>query len=337
MARKSTAQDVARAAGVSASTVDRVLNNRGGVSEAKERLVFAAARRLKLDRALDPRDARTLRVAAFIQPPSNPFHAALMRAITAQNRGPNPFNIQTRIFHVDMAHTGRTAEMVTTAGEQHDAVIICVAHDDGLARVLGKLVDKGRPVVTLATDIRCEGAIYVGPDNWRSGRLAGELVGRYLGREGGEVIVIAGLSEMIGQQERSTGFRAVLAERFPACRVVETLESREQGDLAGDLVYRALRANPAIRGIYNQSTGAQQVVQALRRLDLADQMVFVTHELTPDRRRLLIDGAIHAVIDQDPAHEIDMAIRAIAGAYRRLEPAPGMTVTPVKIHLRENC
>ncbi|NHF73462.1 LacI family DNA-binding transcriptional regulator [Paracoccus xiamenensis] len=337
MGHKPTAQDVAREAGVSASTVDRVLNNRGGVDAEKERRVFAAARRLRLDRALDPRDARTLRVAAFMQPPANPFHAALAAAFQAQNRGPNPFNIQTRIFHAHAARAAETARRVRAAGAEHDAVIICLPHDDALAPVLEEMAGQGKPVITLATDIRCHGATYIGPDNRRSGRLAGELMGRLLGRDGGEVIVIAGLLAMIGQQERHAGFQAVLAERFPACRIAEVHESREQGDMAGDLAYRALRRNPAIRGIYNQSAGAPQVVDALRRLGRQDDVTFITHELTPDRRALLQSGAIDAVIDQNPALEVEAALRAIAATHCRTDGEPGPAITPVTIYMRENC
>lgn len=47
MGRKTTANDVARAAGVSASTVDRVLNGPGGVDPDKERRVVEWARKLK--------------------------------------------------------------------------------------------------------------------------------------------------------------------------------------------------------------------------------------------------------------------------------------------------
>lgn len=337
MGQKATAEDVAREAGVSASTVDRVLNNRGGVSEAKERRVFAAARRLKLDRALDPRAARTLRVAAFMQPPSNPFHAALAAAVQAQNRGPNPFNIQTRIFHAEAARIDETARRVRAAGAEHDALIICLPHDDALAQVLEQLAARGKPVVTLATDIRCRGATYVGPDNHRSGRLAGELMGRFLGRGGGEVIVIAGLLSMIGQEERHAGFRAVLAERYPGCRIAEFCESREQGDLAGDLVYHALRRNPSIRGIYNESAGAKPVVEALARLGRLGEVTFITHELTPDRRLLLESGAIDAVIDQNPRLEVETALRAIAAVHCRTDADPGPTITPVDIYMRENC
>lgn len=338
MARKPTAQDVAREAGVSASTVDRVLNNRGGVAEAKEKRVLQAARRLKLDRSLDLRAARTLRVAVMIQPPSNPFHAALGAAVEAENRGPNPFNFQFRVFHIDPARPERTAARILEIEGAHDALMICVSHHPAVAEALRQVAGKGKPVIALATRFGAQTPhLYVGPDNLRAGRVAGDLMGRLLPADGGDVVVIAGMLSMIGHDERERGFRAVLAERYPGCRICEVLESLEQGARAGALVRRALERNPSVAGIYNASSGAGPIVEVLQRLAPARRVVFITHELTEARRRLLRAGLIDAIIDQNPVLEVRTAVEALAAHFGRLEEGPATTVTPVQIHMIENC
>jgi LacI family transcriptional regulator len=72
--RKTTMVDVARAAGVSIATVDRVLNGRGGVRAQRASLVLASARRLNIDRALDRVPLRWLRIAVVMQNPRNPYY-----------------------------------------------------------------------------------------------------------------------------------------------------------------------------------------------------------------------------------------------------------------------
>lgn len=334
--RKVTARDVARAAGVSASTVDRVLNNRGGVNKAKEAAVLEMARRLRLDRALDLRAARTLRVAAFIQSPENPFHAALQTAIEAENHGPDPYNIETRIHHIAPRLTAAQVARVGEIAANHDAVILCIAHDDRLAAGLSGLIAAGTPVIAVATEIRCPGAIYVGPDNRQSGRVAGDLVGRLLGRAGGEVLVIAGHLSMLGHAERVEGFHQVLAARHPACRVVACVESHDQADLAADLTWRELQ-RPGIRAIYNAAVGNSAVSRALSARGRAGEVVLVGHELTTDNRPLLASGAIDALIDQDPSLEIQIAIAIIARHYGRAQDVTDAPFTPLRIVMRENC
>jgi LacI family transcriptional regulator len=337
MARKSSAADVARAANVSLATVDRVLNNRGGVAQDKERRVLEWARKLKLDRALNQRAARTLRIAVLIQPPDNPFHAAVQTYFEAANRDYLAFNIQFRVYHIDPSRTRETCNLIVTLAPSCDGLVIISAHDDEIASNLNAINGEGKLLITLATPIRGVGAqTYVGPDNRKAGRVAADLMGRFLGTEGGEVIVIAGLLSMIGHEEREMGFRAALRERYPQCRVSEVLESLERGERAGDLVFDALKRNPNIRGVYNASAGAQSVVNAVKALGKRDEIVFITHELTEDRRRLLREGMIDAIIDQDPALEVRIAVEAIAAHFGRSDGAPASLITPVHIHTIEN-
>jgi len=338
MGRKPTARDVARDAGVSLATVDRVLNNRGGVAPDKEQRVVLAARRLKLDRALDFRAARTLRVAVLIQPPSNPFHAALAAAVETENRGPNPFNIRLSVFHTDPGRPAATARLIERIADHHDALMICAAPQPDIIRALERIAAMDKPVLALATDLgNTLPHRYVGPDNARTGRIAGDLMGRLIGRAGGEILVIVGLLSMTGHLQRREGFRNVLAKRHPACRIVAELESGELGDRAGDLVATALKRYPAIRGVYNASAGARPVTDALRRAGRTGDVVFITHELTEDRRRLLRNGAIDAVLDQNPPLVVRRAVETLAARFGRLDPGPDSTVTPVQIHMRETC
>jgi LacI family transcriptional regulator len=76
MAKRATLIEIAEAAGVSISTVDRVINGRGGVRADKERLVLDWAMKLDLGRTIDYRPHRAMRIAVLMQDPSNPFYAA---------------------------------------------------------------------------------------------------------------------------------------------------------------------------------------------------------------------------------------------------------------------
>ncbi len=85
------------------------------------------------------------------------------------------------------------ATVINRASEKADGMLI-VAYEhpvvvDAVAQVARKI-----PVVTVASDLPDTGRLaYVGVDNRCAGRVAGELMGRVLGPEGGHVLVIAGL------------------------------------------------------------------------------------------------------------------------------------------------
>ncbi len=161
-------------------------------------------------------------------------------------------------------------------------------------------------------------------------------MGRLLHPEGGDILIIAGLLGMIGQEEREMGFRSVLRERYARCRVLDVLESFEQRDRVSDLVCAALSKNPRIRGIYNASTGASPVIQALRAQGREHDVVFITHELTEDRRQMVRSGLIDAIIDQNPPQEVRLAVECVARLLGRLDGKARTQITPTCVHMIEN-
>ncbi|WP_105386476.1 LacI family DNA-binding transcriptional regulator [Neorhizobium alkalisoli] len=335
---KPTARDLAAAAGVSLSTVNRVLNNRGGVREDKERRVLEYARKLKIDRALNQRAARTLRIAVLLQSRVNPFHAAVQDSFEDANRNFLHYNLQFQVHHIDPTRPVATVALVNALSSRCDALVVVSPQNEDIAAALRAFGRNGKPVITLATDIRdAERYAYVGPDNRKAGRVAGDLMGRLLGEKGGEIIVISGMLSMIGHEEREMGFRAVLRERYPRCMVAEVLESMERGERAGDLVFNALKDNPRVRGIYNASAGAQSVVNVMKTLGKSKDVVFITHELTEDRQQLMREGMIDAIIDQNPALEVRTAVEALAAHFGRKDERTIPLITPIQIHMIENC
>ncbi|MDH2327148.1 LacI family DNA-binding transcriptional regulator [Cereibacter sp. SYSU M97828] len=334
---KTTAKDVAAAAGVSTATVDRVLNNRGGVAPEKERLVLEWARKLRLDRAMDQRASRTLRIAVAIQPPDNPFHAALQEAFNAAYRLYPQFNMQFRVHHISARSGKETARLISNAADDHDGIVIIAPQDDDVIASLRKFQAVGKPILTLATDIGgLSGHRYVGPDNRQAGRVAGDIMGRLLGKEGGRIIVVVGMLSMTGHAEREHGFRAVLKERYPNCHALPPIESFEIAERAGDMVFDLLRRDAGIRGIYNASAGVESVAAAMRALGRAET-IFVTHELTEARQRLVKEGLIDVIIDQNPHLEAQICIATIASHFGRHQGSIPDAATGLRICMMENC
>lgn len=337
MRKKTVAADVATAAGVSLATVDRVLNGRGGVSSEKERKVLEWARKLKLDRDLERRPTRTLRIGVLMQAPSNPFYAALQRAFVRSNDIYFSSNIQVTQYYYDVLDPTGAAKLLTRLPRSQDALIVILPADPLIERALEK-VTAMIPVITMASDLPASGRIsYVGLDNYSAGRTAGDLMGRFLGVTGGKIVIVSGLQSFTDQGEREDGFRKVLAERYPCCELDIVLETREQPEVAGALVHKALRQNTDINGIYNLSTGDRSIVEAIKRLGRENSTVVITHELTADRKALLKEGAIDAVIDQNPELEALTAINLLANHFGRTTDKWLSTQTAIAIYTRENC
>ena len=338
MSKKAILADVATAAGVSIATVDRVLNGRGRtVNPDKERKVLEWARKLQVDRNLERRPTRILRIGVVMQSPSNPFYEVLRRAFVKANDIYFGASIQVTLYYFDVQKVIDTASLIRRIGTTQDALIVTLPDypmiTSALQEVTGRI-----PVVSMVSDLPLSGRLaYVGMDNRTAGRTAGELMARFVGAKGGDIIVVSGLHSFIGQGEREMGFRAVLAERHPQCSILSIVETREQPEKAGELVWNLLKTHPDLAGIYNLSAGDPSIVEAMRKHGCEERTVLITHELTTDRRLLLQEGVIDAVIDQNPELEAMTAVKLLAQHFGRCAEEEITTQTPIGIYIRENC
>ena len=337
MQKKTIIADIAAAAGVSTATVDRVLNRRGGVSPEKEGRVLDWARKLQVDRDLERRPTRLLRIGVVMQNPANPFYEELRQAFAKANSLYFGASLQTTLYYFDVKAPRETAEMLRKIGASQDALIV-VLPDHQLITTTVQVIAAQLPVVTMVSDLPQSGRMaYVGLDNRAAGRTAGELMGRFVGGNGGDIVVVSGLQSFIGQGEREMGFRAVLAERHPQCRLLTVLETREQPEKAGELVSAILKQTPDLAGVYNLSAVDSGIVGALRHFARTEKTVFITHELTPERKALLQEGVIDAIIDQNPELEAMTAVQLLARHFGRSGEEALPTTTPARIFIRENC
>lgn len=333
---KVTLEDVARAAGVSVATVDRVVNRRGGVSAGKETAILHAARHLGLDRTLTVKPTAAKRIAILIQPPSNPFHDKLRRGIEQTRAIYSDLNLLFQIEGIDPTRPDRIAAQIARAGTWADGMILTVPASPQVVAAIETL-PSGIPVVTMADDVpSTRRAAFVGPDDRQSGRVAGDLMGYLIGQAGGEALVLIGRFDMPGHGARSGGFIDVLAERHPAVCVCDVLETHEDKEAAAAIAMRAARANPDLRGIYLCTTGCSELVAALASLRQTRSVAIVTHELTPELRVMLRDRKVQAIIDQNPMLEARLAVETVVRLVGRLEGEAGSIATEIQIVMPES-
>ncbi|SNR48325.1 LacI family DNA-binding transcriptional regulator [Paracoccus sediminis] len=333
---KVTLEDVARTAGVSVATVDRVVNRRGGVSADKETAILHTARQLGLDRNLTVRPTTAKRIAILIQPPSNPFHDQLRRGLDQARAIHRDLNLLFQIEQIDPTRPDRVAARIARAGTWADGMILTVPASPQVVTAIEALPSR-IPVVTMADDVpTARRAAFVGPDDRQSGRVAGDLMGYLIGPAGGEALVLIGRFDMPGHGARGGGFIDVLAERHPAIRVTDVLETHEDKATAAAMALRAARANPDLHGIYLCTTGCSELVAALAPLRQSRPIAILTHELTPERRIMLRDRKVQAIIDQKPMLEARLAVETVARLVGRLDGDAGSIATEIQIVMPES-
>lgn len=333
-----TLSDIAREAGVSAATVDRVINNRAGVRERTREIVIATARRMGYlpdDRAgVEGVRGETIRLDFLLPVGTNTFIRMLQNQLRLQGSARPELDV-----HV---HTIEGFNPDTLARSLHDlrgraggVGVIALDHPT-VREAIRDLSAAGAKVVTLASDVlHVPRVAYVGIDNRQAGRLSGYVLGRFLGTTAPKkVAMFAGSLSYRGHEEREMGFRHVLAEEFPNLEIVELREMRDDRDRAYAEAATLLDRYDDLAGIYNIGAGNQGVARALRERGLSRSVVFIGHELTQGTKQLLLDGTLDALIDQNPRVEAREALNILTHAVRGL-PYEGH---PPRLHVifREN-
>ncbi|CAI3951236.1 ABC-type sugar transport system [Commensalibacter communis] len=333
---KITLQQVANATGLSITTVDRVINRRGGVSKKSEIKILQAAQALKLDRFLFIHHLQHIRVAVLMQPPSNHYCEVLKNTFDELNHS-NQSRITFFLHSINVQNIPETIQKIKNVSIKYDALVIIAPHIDKISQLIQSLAQR-IPVITLATDIPDSARmIYVGPNNYQLGRVAGELMGRFLGSTGGEVIVILGVAKMHGHTERERGFKSILQESFPHCHIINSFESYENSYEMKKIIISALREYKNIKGIYNISDENPAISEVLNTTKLDKKMTLITHELTPIHEELLKKGVIDAIIDQNPELEAKQILNTIIHYFHNDKNAiPEYDYTPFNIYLRES-
>ncbi|WP_049621566.1 LacI family DNA-binding transcriptional regulator [Frateuria defendens] len=334
--RKTTIADIAAAAGVSTATVDRVLNGRPGVSAAVQAKVREVAKRLKADRALDAPPLRWLRLGFLIQPPLSHFYSDLDRLCAELRPRLEAHRLLSSVHYYDSLEPEHVAARIQAVSAEVDALIV-LTYSHPLIREALYQCSRRMPVVTLASDIPgCGRVAYVGIDNHAAGRVAAELMGRFLGPRGGKILLLNGLPSFIGHAEREAGFRLVLQQSFPSCRIVAARESGEQPDRVYGLMSEVLDACPDLDGVYNTSVGDDTVAAVLRERGRLGKAVFIGHDLTLSNRNLLLQGAMDAVLDQHMQASLTMAAQHVLAHFQRISIPLVYHPQQVGIVLREN-
>ena len=311
-------REIARQAGLSEATVDRVLHHRGGVRESTAGEVRRAIAALDQQQA----DAQLAGPAFPIDvvaagPPR--FTATLRHAVEAELPDLRPAVVKPR-FHLGVADIARALDRI---GRSRSLGVILTAPDTPeVVEAVGRL---GRSVVTLGVDLPASKRIaYAGIDHADAGATAAYLVEQWLADRAGDVLLArtADMDLDLGWTERAAGFRAEMATRAPHRRLLE-------GDAR-----TVLDGNPAVRAIYAPAPGGTTAVVEAFAAEQRNYDVFVAHDLDAENAELLRTHKLSAVLHHDLAADLRFACRTILRAQGALagpvrpQPTAIQVITP---------
>jgi LacI family transcriptional regulator len=335
-----TQKEVADSLGISRGTVDRALHNRKGVSEATKKTIVEKAKNLgytpnRLASFLST--GRTLNIAMIT--PADPLWKSVKegaRAFSAM-MGDHVVNIT---WHETGVHDlKRETEILLKVMESGvDGIGIAPADPERLKDLIDRAMHRHIAVVTLNTDAPESRRIcFVGQDPLLAGRIAGELMGKFL-MGNGKVIAITAFRNVLAHKRRLDAFVEVIAEQYPGITVEKTFENHDSDDEAYEQIRGYLSQTADVSGIYLTSgIGPGGATRALVEAGLGGKVRVICFDFFPETVRLIKNGLVHATIGQDPFTQGYQTVKILyEHLIERKEPASRIVHTKTHIGLREN-
>ena len=301
MARRPTIKDVAQAAGVSATTVDRALNGRSIVRDETMRKIADAAHKVgyhskgiflsRLDRPLPE-----LKLGFVLLKESHQFYKDFARHIENAISERQDVRITADIRFATSQSPVEFSDLLLDLGRECDAIGCTAVNDPRLNRVVQELKDKDVAVVSLLNDF-AQGIRknYVGLNNMKIGRMAAWMITKTV-QKPGKLAIFVGGNRWHGHDMREVGYRSYIRETNSSFTVLETLVNLEARQVTYEATIDLLQRHPDLRGIYVAGGGMEGAISALRETHSQPQVSLVVNELTAESRAGLIDGYVTMVL-----------------------------------------
>lgn len=319
MAHRATVQDLAEKAGVSVSTIDRIMNGRDKVRAGTAAKVLAAAEELQFYAlpALRERlqvDRPRRKLGFLLQQSHRTFYRMIAETIrTAAADLPEPVDVI--IEHVDDLSPEAVAEQMLKMGDNVGALAVVTAEHARISSAIESLAARGVNTYGLISELTAScGTGYIGLDNWRVGRTAGWAVASMCKRPG-RVGILVGNHRYRCQELNESGFRSYCREHAPEFTLLEPVQTFEDNAIARDVTEQLLRREPDLVALYVAGGGMPGALQALRNSGRASSIVTVGNDMTEHTRLGLIDNVVTMIF----AHPIQrLAQEALAQMQRDL-------------------
>jgi LacI family transcriptional regulator len=340
--KRTTIKQLAKAAGVSTATVDRVINNRAKVSVATTNLVLETHRRLVSGASTDLRvtaaePERMLRFD-FVMESSKPFIDSIKTAVERVKASSHGFNISLHIHAAPLPFDlhAFTQRLDAVASESDGIVLVC-REDPAITSCLNNISKAGVPLVCLTTDlVDIDRLGYIGINHVSAGRTAGRLLGQLSGAQSGELILLL-TGSFRCQYERELGFRSLIREAYPKLSIREVYANQETDNDSFSKLTEAFKLNPAKPiGLYNTGGGTLGVADAVTAMGWGREVLFVGHELNAASLELMTTNRMAAVIGQDTKSEVALAINALLHHHQRTTIAPTYSPAAPLVFFKEN-
>lgn len=336
--------DIARMAGTSVGTVDRVIHNRGRVSEKTCKKVKAILEMVDYQPNLMARSLASKKqfhiVAIIPSYGKGEYWEALSEGIDKAAAEMEAYNITVTKYFFDQ-YNQKTFDILipTILDEKYDGVLIATLFTESVVKLSNQLNKQEIPYVYVDSNIQGERQLaYFGTESYDAGMIAAKLLTEKI-RSSSDIlmarIIHNGKNDSNQGRNRREGFCRYLEDHDFQGKLFE-VELR-----INDSVYNFTRLDemfamhPNIEGTVIFNSTCYILGNYLKARDLKN-IKLVGYDLIEKNTRLLSSGIITALIAQRPELQGYNAIKSLCNYHVYKQEPEKVNLMPIDILIKEN-
>ncbi|WP_347159865.1 LacI family DNA-binding transcriptional regulator [Pontibacter chitinilyticus] len=343
MDKKIRIKDVARLAGVSVGTVDRVLHKRGKVSEDALQKVMKTLHEMEYKPNLIARtlgSKKTYHIAALVPDPAlDEYWELSFSGIGQAENEWAQYGFQLEPFFFNLYDKDSFTDVAQRIQHSNpDGILVAPVFYQEALPVFDLFKAYDIPYVLFNTNIpQVQPLSFIGQDLFESGMVGAELL--HLGRSNAGTYVLLHINEeslnSVHLLEKERGFRKYFEENAPDGQVL-VLDLSNTDESSAVLEFEKLLQVQDLKGILVSTSKGVSLLASFLETQGKQDIRLVGYDLLKENIRFLNSGAIDFLINQNPKRQAALGINYLANYLLLKKEPPQLDLFPLEIITRQN-
>jgi LacI family transcriptional regulator len=339
---RATIYDVAKASGLSVSTVNRALHEPGKVRPETLHAILQAAESVGFYGIGSIREglhsARPkVRIGMLLLQRNRAFYKSLAASFEAAAAAVRDYEVLLQIEFLEELSPQNVSDGLVRLAERSDVIGLVAPEHPIVSATIERLTESGKKIFALISQLSARCSVgYIGLDAWKVGRTAGWAFDNLCKREG-KIGILVGNHRFRCQEINESGFRSYFREHASNFALLEPQSTFENANIARELTEDILAKHADLVGLFISGGGISGATAALRDSGRGSDIIAVGYELMDVTRTALLDGTLNLLISHPTTRLAETAITAMIQAFDSgADFSPSSISLPFEIYTSEN-
>ena len=339
-----TIKDIAQMAGVSAGTVDRVLHNRGDVSQKSKEKVQKVLDEINyqpnvfaIGLAAKKKYTITCMIPYYVE---HDYWHSVATGFERARQELRPFNVSVDYLHYKHGDRKSYQDACQKIEKSNtDALLLAPNFREDTLSMLAYLKDKNIPFAFIDFDIEEAKALkYIGQDSYKSGYIAAKILMRNY-QQGQELILFLNNNKdnpaEIQMKRRLEGFMKYISEEHKDIAIHEVILNKNNPEKNNEILSDFFRKHPkaTLGAVFNSRV--YQVGHYLRE-KRQNMTGLIGYDLLRNNTELLKSGEVTYLIGQRPGLQGYCGVKTLCDNIVFKKSVEPLKYMPIDILIKEN-